>query len=299
MASPATLCNGLSVDVEDYFQVAAFAQQISPAHWGGFQSRVRRNTHRLLEMFDRANVKGTFFVLGWVGERNRELVSEIHTAGHEVACHGYSHELVYRQTVAIFREETRRAKGILEDIVQVPVEGYRAASYSIVPKTRWALDVLAEEGFTYYSSIYPIRHDLYGMPDAPLRPHRLTTPKGRSLAEFPPTAIEIMGARLPVGGGGYFRLYPYTLTAQLLKSLNRREVPFMFYVHPWEIDPGQPRIPSGAISRFRHYVNLQHTEARLRRLISTFPFAPVRDVLHEMGLLPGNTLMDENATANA
>lgn len=278
--------NAMSVDVEDYYQVSAFAHRVRPADWPRYEPRVARNTFRLLALFEDAGVRATFFVLGWVAERNPGLVREIAAAGHEVACHGYSHELIYRQTPAQFRRETRRARDVLEDQVQAPVIGYRAASYSIVEHSRWALDVLHEQGFLYDSSIFPVHHDRYGIPGAPLQPHRVRTPTGALLAEFPPTAVDHLGLRFPVGGG-YFRLYPYAFTRRLLKRVGG-ERPFMFYLHPWEIDPEQPRISAGMRSRFRHYLNLHRCEARLQRLLRDFPLAPVRDVLAGLALLPSS-----------
>lgn len=276
--------NAMSVDVEDYFQVSAFAHRVRPEDWSGYEPRVARNTFRLLALLEGAGVRATFFVLGWVAERNPGLVRAIAAAGHEIACHGYSHELVYRQTPAQFQRETRQAKAILEDQVQAPVIGYRAASYSIVEHSRWALDVLYELGFLYDSSIFPVRHDRYGIPDAPVAPHTVCTPQGAQLAEFPPTAVDYLGLRFPVGGG-WFRLYPYALTRSLLMRL-ASERPFMFYVHPWEIDPEQPRISAGARSHFRHYLNLHRCEARIERLLGDFSLAPVRDVLERAALLP-------------
>lgn len=276
--------NAMTVDVEDFYQVSAFADRISPTDWVSFEPRVARNTFRLLALFESTGVRATFFILGWVAERNPGLVREIAAAGHEVACHGYSHELIYRQTPVQFHQETRRAKEILEDQAQVPVIGYRAASYSIVERSRWALDVLCELGFLYDSSIFPVRHDRYGIHDAPLKPHRLSTPEGAQLTEFPPTAVERFGLRFPIGGG-WFRLYPYELTRRLLRHV-MSERPFMFYIHPWEIDPQQPRIPASLRSRFRHYLNLHRCEARLVRLLRDFPFAPAREVLERAALLP-------------
>lgn len=269
--------NALTVDVEDYFHVAAFDRLIDPAAWDGFSLRVERNTRKLLEVFDQHAVLATFFVLGWVAERCPGLVRDIASSGHELACHGYSHQLVYSQTPAVFREETIRAKACLEDQVQRSVLGYRAASYSIVKRSLWALDTLAELGFLYDSSIFPVRHDRYGIPGSPRWPYRLTTASGRSIIEFPLSTATLMGQRLPVGGGGYFRLYPYWLTRAALAQINNIERrPFMFYLHPWEIDPEQPRIRAGFLSTFRHYTNLKHCEARLRSLLKAFRFAPAR-----------------------
>lgn len=272
--------NALTVDVEDYFQVAAFNRQIDPSTWDRFPLRVERNTYRLLDLLDERGVRATFFVLGWVAERCPSLACAIVERGHEVACHGYSHQLIYEQTSAAFREETVRAKACLENQVQKPILGYRAASYSITKRSLWALDILADLGFAYDSSIFPIRHDRYGIPGSPRWPYRLDIPSGGSLIEFPPSTLEVGGHRLPVAGGGYFRIYPYWLTRFALSRINRAEVrPFIFYLHPWEIDPEQPRIRAGWLSTFRHYTNLNRCESRLRRLLRDFRFAPVREVL--------------------
>ncbi len=274
--------NALTVDVEDYFQVAAFARQVDPATWDRIPLRVERNTERLLDLFAERGVKATFFVLGWVAERCPQLVRTIANRGHEVACHGYSHQLIYAQSPGIFREETFRSKACLEDQVQLPVRGYRAASYSITKRSLWALDVLVDLGFTYDSSIFPIRHDRYGIPDSPRWAYRLSAPGGGELLEFPPSTLSLLGYRLPVGGGGYFRLYPYSFTRYALDRLNRAERrPFMFYMHPWEIDPDQPVIRSGWLSMLRHYTNLGRCEERLRLLLRDFRFATVQAVLEE------------------
>ena len=280
-----TIKNALTVDVEDYFHVSAFAKSIKLSDWDTQPLRVEKNTQRLMDLFDEAQVKATFFVLGWVAERNRSLVCEIAERGHEVACHGYSHQLVYNQTPEVFRDETVRSKALLEDIIQQPVIGYRAASYSITRKSMWALDILAEAGFQYDSSIFPVRHDRYGIPDAEETPHQLETPKGHSLVEFPLSTAKIFKYRLPVAGGGYFRLYPYSLSKAGLKQINRRQQAFVFYLHPWEIDPEQPRIEAGWFSRFRHYNNLDKCEYRLRRLLTDFEFTTARAVLTSQGLL--------------
>ncbi len=278
------ITNALTVDVEDYFQVSAFSQSVDYRNWDDFPLRVTDNTHRLLDLFDEHAVKATFFVLGWVAERRKSLVEAIASRGHEVACHGYSHQLVYNQTPAVFREETQRARQILEDIVQRPVNGYRAASYSITRQSLWALDILAEAGFTYDSSIFPVKHDRYGIPDAREEPHRLTTPNGAELIEFPLSTAHLLKYRLPVAGGGYFRLYPYAMTRAGLRQVNRRRQPFIFYLHPWEVDPDQPRIEASWFSRFRHYNNLHRCEGRLRALLNDFAFSRVDTVLAEQGL---------------
>ncbi|HRD65441.1 MAG TPA: DUF3473 domain-containing protein [Candidatus Competibacter sp.] len=277
--------NALTVDVEDYFQVAAFARQIDAATWNRFPLRVERNTHRLLDLFAEQDVRATFFVLGWVAERCPDLVRAIADQGHEVACHGYSHQLIYGQTPAIFRAETIRAKARLEDQAQRPVLGYRAASYSITRHSLWALDILTELGFAYDSSIFPIHHDRYGIPDSPRWPYRLDTPSGGSLIEFPPSTLAVGAYRLPVAGGGYFRIYPYQLTRFALSRINRVEKrPFIFYLHPWEIDPEQPRIRASWLSAFRHYTNLSRCEERLNRLLRDFQFATAKDVLEGLAV---------------
>lgn len=280
-----TIRNALTVDVEDYFHVSAFAKSIKLSDWEKQPLRVEKNTQRMMDLFDEAQVKATFFVLGWVAERNRTLISEIAERGHEVACHGYSHQLVYNQTPEVFRDETVRAKSLLEDIVQKPVTGYRAASYSITQKSLWALDILAEAGFQYDSSIFPVRHDRYGIPDAKEIPHQLETPKGLSLIEFPLSTAKVFSYKLPVAGGGYFRLYPYALTKAGLSQINRRQQPFIFYLHPWEIDPDQPRIEASWFSRFRHYNNLEKCESRLKQLMSDFSFVTCTEVLQDLKLI--------------
>jgi len=277
--------NALTIDVEDYFHVAALAAAIDRRDWERCERRVERNTRRLLELLDEHGLQATFFVLGWVAERYPGLVRELAAAGHEIASHGYSHQLVYRQTPAEFRQETRHSKALLEDQVQRPVVGYRAASYSITRDSVWALDILAELGFVWDSSIFPVRHDRYGIPAAPRWPHRLRTPAGHALVEFPLSTWSLGGFRLPIAGGGYFRLYPYPLSRTGLASINRQGRPFIFYLHPWEIDPEQPRVKTSWLSSFRHYHNLERCEERLRRLLWDFHFSTVGQVLADLGLL--------------
>jgi polysaccharide deacetylase family protein (PEP-CTERM system associated) len=278
------ITNALTVDVEDYFQVSAFAGNIDPQDWDNHELRVEANTTRILDLFEKSGYRATFFVLGWVAERQPGLVKAIHDRGHEIACHGYSHQLIYNQTPGVFREETVKAKAILEDLIQAPVLGYRAASYSITQQSLWALDILAEAGFTYDSSIFPVRHDRYGIPGAKDKPHLLTTPAGHEIVEFPISTREYFGYRLPVGGGGYFRIYPYAFSRMALKSINDKLTqPFIFYLHPWEVDPGQPRINTNWLSRFRHYNNLHKCEARLTKLLTDFRFSRVTDVLSNLG----------------
>lgn len=286
MAEPGKeVLNALSVDVEDYFQVSGFAERIAPSQWPSFEPRVERNTERVLELFGRKRVRATFFVLGWIAERFPALVRRIADAGHEIGCHGYSHRLIYNQYPAHFHRETRRARELLEDIVGAPVRGYRAASYSITKRSLWALDILAREGFTYDSSVVPALHDRYGIPGSNPQPHVLSTAYG-DLVEFPPTTMRFMTTRIPIGGGGYFRLYPYRFTAWALRRANRTAGPFMFYLHPWEIDPGQPRIRAHPNAYLRHYLNLHKCEARIERLIDEFRFGTVSEVLATLRL-PG------------
>ena len=244
------------------------------------------NTEKLLAIFEQYDVRGTFFVLGWVAERYPQLIRDIAANGHEIACHGFSHRLVYEQSPQEFREETLRSKNLLEDITGTEVLGYRAASYSIIRESLWALDILDELGFVYDSSIFPVRHDRYGIVDAERAPHRLSTRNGRSIVEWPLATARILGFRLPVAGGGYFRLLPYWVTHWGLASINQREMqPFIFYLHPWEIDPTQPRVQASWLSRFRHYTNLDKCEGRLRRLLGEFKFCTARDCLLQLGLL--------------
>lgn len=278
--------NALTVDVEDYFHVAAFAPNIQRESWSSRESRVVGNTQKLLAIFEQFDVRGTFFVLGWVAERYPQLVRDIAARGHEIACHGFSHRLVYEQSPKEFREETLHAKSLLQDITGTAVLGYRAASYSIVRKSLWALDILVELGFAYDSSIFPVRHDRYGIPDANRAPHQMSTPAGESIVEWPLATARLFGIRLPVAGGGYFRLLPYWLSRWGLASINRRELqPFIFYLHPWEIDPEQPRVSASWLSRFRHYTNLGRCEERLRRVLGEFRFGTARDGLVRLGLL--------------
>ena len=366
------LVNALTVDVEDYFQVEAFSDIVRFENWDQYESRVEHNTHRLLDLFSEAithtfrephtegrkpssGVHATFFILGWLADRFPALVKRIQAEGHEVACHGYAHKLIYQQSREAFREEVRKSKEILEALTGEAVIGYRAPSYSITEKSLWALEILREEGFRYDSSIFPIHHDFYGIPTAPrfpflissradgepefiplnlkpraanpepcpsdprpqtsnqvphavnqalsspLNPQPSTLPNSRSitnnsltntpvtnnpitnyLIEFPITTYRFLGQNLPIAGGGYFRLFPYGLTKRALRAINEKEnQPFIFYIHPWEIDPDQPRMKNAGVrSRFRHYLNLQKTESRLKSLLSDFPLDTMLNVLN-------------------
>jgi polysaccharide deacetylase family protein (PEP-CTERM system associated) len=278
--------NAMTIDVEDYFHVAALSSVIKRDDWGGMEYRAEASTHRLLDLFAEKGVQATFFILGWIAQRSPSLIRSIHAAGHEIACHGMSHELVYEQTPELFERETRESKALLEDIIGAPVHGYRAASWSITRRSLWALDVVRDLGFQYDSSIFPIRHDRYGIPDAPRRPSLMQTPAGKQIVEFPPSTARMFGVTVPVAGGGYFRLLPYWLTQRGLRQINREDgQAFIFYLHPWEVDPEQPRVKAGWLSRFRHYTNLRKTHERLRRLLGEFEFTTVRNVLADTGLL--------------
>jgi polysaccharide deacetylase family protein (PEP-CTERM system associated) len=270
--------NAMTVDVEDYFQVSAFEDAVARSSWDRRESRVCRNTERLLELLDAAQVRATFFVLGWVAERFPGLVRRIVEGGHELASHSYEHRLVYTQTRREFREDLHRSRLALEHAGGCSVVGYRAPSYSITRQSLWAIDVLIEEGYVYDSSIYPIRHDRYGIPGWSREVHRIDRPAG-AIWELPGSTIRWAGVNLPIGGGGYFRLLPYSWTRHGIRSLNASRQPAIFYLHPWEIDPEQPRISAGWLSAFRHYRNLESTEPRLRRLLTEFPFGRVADVL--------------------
>jgi len=276
--------NALTVDVEDYYQVEAFAGVVRREDWPNWESRVERNTKLLLEMFARHSVRGTFFTLGYVAEQHPQLIREIAESGHEIACHSYYHRLVYSQTPDEFRQDLRNAKHRLEDLIGATVIGYRAPSYSITAQSLWALDILIEEGFSYDSSIFPVHHDRYGMPDAERFPHVLHRPTGE-IVEFPPSTVRMGGTNLPISGGGYFRLYPYSLFRLGWQKINRTEAESaIFFLHPWEVDPDQPIVPGTRLNIWRHRVNLSQTQRKLERLLKDFAFAPVREILAKRNL---------------
>ena len=306
--SPATpIVNAMTVDVEDYYQVSAFESVVDRSKWDSYESRVEANTERVLGILAEFGVRATFFVLGWEAERRPALVRRIAASGHEVASHGFGHRLVYDQTPAEFREDVRTSKRLLEDAIGRPVFGYRAPSFSITKRSLWALDVLIEEGYAWDASVFPIHHDRYGIPDAPRHPFRVphgvgqiaVDQAGRGLSaalvessvtggpgqtgshllEIPASTIRFAGQNVPVAGGGYFRLLPYRWTTFGIRRLNRSEGrPAIFYLHPWETDPGQPRLAAGRLSRFRHYRNLRLTGQRLRRLLGEHRFGTVGEV---------------------
>jgi polysaccharide deacetylase family protein (PEP-CTERM system associated) len=274
------IVNAMSIDVEDYFHVSAFDRVVSRAAWVTFESRVVDNTKRLLDLFDRAGVRATFFVLGWVAERFPRLVRDIASMGHEVASHGYHHQLLYMLTPDQFREDVRSAKATLEDTIGAPVIGFRAPSYSMVASSLWALDVLIEEGYAYDTSIFPIHHDRYGIPGAARHAHRIERQCG-SLIEMPASTVRLGRVNVPIGGGGYFRLLPYAWTRWGISWVNNAErEPVVFYLHPWELDPDQPRFQVGPATRLRHYTGLGRTGQRLARLTAEFRFDSVAAVLN-------------------
>lgn len=267
----------LTVDVEDYFQVEAFSDRVSRQEWDGYPSRVVANTKTLLDLFDECHVKATFFILGWVAEHHPQLVGEIVKRGHEPACHSYWHRPVFQLSREEFREDTQRAKHSIENAAGAAVHGYRAPSFSIIRESYWALDVLAECGFRYDSSIFPISHDFYGIPDAPRAPYLVQTPNG-ALVEFPMTTFRLLRqTNLPVGGGGYLRILPFWFTSLGIRRARAEGLPLITYIHPWEVDPGQPRLDGRLTSRLRHYTNLRQTAARLRALIAQIQFSNFRD----------------------
>lgn len=270
------ITNALTIDVEDYFQVSALAPHFAREDWESVPCRVERNVELILGLLDQRGAKATFFILGWVAQRYPHLVRSIAAGGHEVASHGHSHERASAMTPAAFLADIALAKKLLEDICGRAVTGYRAPSFSIGMGNLWAHDTIAEAGYVYSSSVYPVKHDHYGIPDAPRFPYRL----GSGLIEIPVTTLRWMGRNWPAGGGGYFRLLPYAVSRWQIAKVNRDDQrPAIFYFHPWEVDPGQPRVAAAsAKTRFRHYVNLHRTEHRLKRLLADFNWGRADDV---------------------
>ncbi|WP_332671479.1 XrtA system polysaccharide deacetylase [Aromatoleum sp.] len=272
------IINALTIDVEDYFQVSALAPHFPRSDWESTPCRVERNVDRILELLAERDARATFFVLGWVAERYPQLVRRIAERGHEVASHGYSHERASAQSRERFLADIVLARAVLEDIGGLAVRGYRAPSFSVGKTNPWAHDCIAEAGYAYSSSVYPVRHDHYGIPDAPRFPYRLDN----GLLEVPVTTTRLLGRNWPAGGGGYFRLLPYAVSRWQIAKVNRDDArPAIFYFHPWEIDPGQPRVrEASSKTRFRHYVNLERTEGRLRRLLADFSWGRADHVFH-------------------
>jgi polysaccharide deacetylase family protein (PEP-CTERM system associated) len=272
--------NILTIDVEDYFMVSGFADTISFDDWPHYESRVENNTMRLLDILDEYEVKATFFALGWIAEQNPGLIRRIRSYGHEIACHGYNHRLVYDLSHDEFRKDTRMAKASLEDAAGSAVVGYRATSYSVVKRSLWALDVLMEEGFLYDSSIYPIHHDRYGYPEFERFPTTIRNGE-QAILEIPLSTVRLFGHNVPLASGGYFRLFPSWLTKWGIQKLNSNyKQPAIVCLHPWELDRGQPRLSGSLLSEFRHYINIGRTEAKLRQLLDHFSFRSVTDAFN-------------------
>jgi len=270
------MTNALSIDLEDWFCAANMLEFYTQEDWPNLESRVVQNSTRLLELFERKSVKATFFVLGWVADHYPDLVKEISSRGHEIASHGYSHTLLTKMTPEAFEADLEKALSVTQVCTQQRIIGFRAPSFTVTRDTMWAVDILAKNGFKYDSSIFPIGfHPDYGVADEPLGIHQIRN----SLLEFPMAVSELVGKRIPCSGGGYFRLLPYAVTRILLRGINAKGRPFVFYVHPWEIDPEQPRLPLSFSKRLRHYTNLNKTFSRLERLISQFEFNSIRSVL--------------------
>lgn len=265
--------NYLTIDVEDYFQVSAFEDVIKPGDWGSMEQRVEGSTEKILAMLADHDIKATFFIVGWIADKFPQLVKAIHNHGHVIGCHSYWHRKIYDLSPEEFRTDTLKAKVLLEETIEEPVLGYRAPSYSITGKSLWALNILKELGFTYDSSIFPVYHDTYGIPNAPRFTYRHTN----GLLEYPISTALMLGRKIPVSGGGYFRLFPYWFTRFALNSINQKErMPFVFYLHPWEFDPEQPRIyQARVLSRFRHYNNLDRVKQRFDQLLKDFQFIPM------------------------
>jgi len=290
------LVDGLSVDLEDYYQVEAFAEQISRSRWSTLPSRIRQNTRRTLALLERNRCRATFFVLGWVAEREPGLVREVAEAGHELACHSHLHRRITTLTPSQFRDDVRRSRDAIENAAGIKVVGFRAPTFSVTCESLWALEVLAEEHFEYDSSIFPIRHDLYGMPNAPRWAHRRRLPTGRTIWEVPPSTVRIGKVNFPVGGGGYLRLLPLWFTRWAINTIHRRDgQPVIVYFHPWELDPDQPHLKTGWKSRFRHYTGLARTEGRLNEILPHGSFRPLIDLVRRLeASLPAEALDVDN-----
>ena len=268
--------NFFTVDVEDYFQVNNLSRVVRRSDWDMQPSRVERNTRKIMDLLSRFEIKATFFVLGWIAERLPNIVRDIKKLGHEIASHGYAHQLVYEQTPEAFREDVKKAKKILEDIIQEPVLGYRAPTFSITEVSRWAFGILAEEGFMYDSSIFPARRAKGGFAQAQRYPHKISN--GR-MWEFPISTSMVFGKSIPFSGGGYFRLFPYWFVKKAICRINSEGKPVIVYVHPWEFDIEQPKIRSSRVNNFKHYVNISKTEGKLKQLLRDFEFTSIIDIL--------------------
>lgn len=275
------MLNALTFDIEDYYQVEAFKNYITFEEWPQYPSRVEANTQKILDILTERHVRATFFMLGWIAERFPEMVKRIVGGGHELATHGYAHHMVYKQTPAEFEADLAKSIEVLERLSGIKILGYRAPTYSIIEDSYWAFDILIKHNLLYDSSIFPITHDRYGVPNSERFPYRIERDTGASIMEFPLSTLRLWKWNFPIAGGGYLRLFPYWLLKYSLRALNRQQKPAILYLHPWELDPDQPRIPDIPITtRFRHYVNLHSTADKLRCLLRDFQFAPIREVLN-------------------
>ena len=287
------MLNALTIDVEDYFQVEAFSSLVRYEDWDSYTPRVEQNVSRILDMLEKHQTTATFFVLGWIAQKFPSLVAKIAAAGHEVGCHGFAHQRIHKQTPEEFRLDIRQARQRLMDQVQKPVTSYRAPSFSVVKETMWAMDILAEEGFTLDSSMFPVRHDLYGIADGQRFPHWIRTASGQMIFEFPPSTLRRWNNNWGVGGGGYLRFTPYPITQWAIRSINQVEKqPAMVYFHPWEIDPQQPQIAASRRSTLRHYTNLSTTEMKINQLLRDFQFTTITGACQQLrsynsGVRPG------------
>jgi polysaccharide deacetylase family protein (PEP-CTERM system associated) len=270
--------NAMTFDVEDYYHVEAFQSVIQRADWGSYEGRVYNSTLKILDILSRYGIKATFFILGWVAEHTPEVVKEIHAAGHEIGSHGYAHQIIYQQTQAEFADDVRRSLEIIEGITGEKVLGFRAPSFSVTKRSLWAIEILQSLGLAYDSSVFPIIHDLYGIPDAPRHPYQIA----QGFWEFPMTTIRMLGANLPVGGGAYLRVFPYWWTRWGIRRANSDGGPAVVYLHPWELDPGHPKIKTSRINQLRHYINLEKTEDRLVALCRDFRFTSLHGLLDQV-----------------
>ena len=271
----APMLNALTIDVEDYYHVEAFQGVVRREDWHHYEPRVYESTLRLLELLNRYGIEATFFVLGWVAEQFPAIVKEIQAAGHDIGSHGYAHQTIYKQTPDEFAEDLQRSLDIIQGITGVKVLGYRAPSFSVTKRSLWAVEIMQSLGLMYDSSVFPILHDIYGIPDAPRHPYQIV----QGLWEFPMTTVRVFGKNVPLGGGGYLRIFPYWLTRWGIRQVNCTGQPAIVYLHPWELDPAHPRIKTSPLDRFRHYVNLDKTEGRLIALCEDFNFTSLKGLL--------------------
>ena len=287
-----------TVDVEDYFHVSAFSSVIQPENWDHYVCRVEQSTRTILELAAKHSTRGTFFVLGWVAERYPQLVREIQAAGHEIGCHSYWHQLIYELGPKRFRSDLIKARDCLQWITGSPVKLHRAPSFSITEKSLWALDILIEEGFQIDSSIYPVHHDRYGIPGSPKLPHIIATRAGQ-IHEFPGMTCKVAGLTVPVGGGGYLRLFPWAVTSRLLRQIRKEHRPLNVYLHPWEVDVDQPRIAASLKSRFRHYQNLTTMAPKLSKMLTEFRLGTMTEVLVKSGSGDKNIVINHSGKSSA